>query len=475
MRGLFFLKSGMLRWMLLVSIVLIFVGGLFYNNLISKSNSRDITEVQEKAFPVLDKINLLKLKLRMIQEKLYLAVLAEETAKVLDVEKEEVVILDIMTQLRNQADYLPALAPLRPAFQEYIQLGESIARYLILHGNDFVPIQRQIADFTEKGKVLSEKLEELSVQSQHNFISVLKHSKENSELMLQISFFSSVAGALLLSGVLIVIFNLNRRLAHINRNLEGEVKMRTAELESFVYTISHDLKSPVVSMNGMASLLMENHSDQLSEKGRYYVQRVISNAAYMEELIQGLLTVSRIGKKREQPEPVDVRSVIAQILDIQKEHFAEKNLEVVIQPSLPPFVFDRTALTQIFQNLITNASKFMGAQPHPKIEIGGGTLKDAVQFYVKDNGIGIDPEYHDRIFGIFQRLKEVEVEGTGVGLSIVKKVIDLAGGKIWIESKKGEGATFFVQLPATPKISRFPRGLATARPQTLKNKESPSR
>lgn len=451
MKGLLIFKSGMLRSILLVLTILTFVGGLFYSNLISKSNSRDITEVQEKAFPVLQRINLLKLKLRLIQEKLYIAVLAEETAKVLDVEKEEVVILDIMTQLRQQADYLPALATLRPAFQEYIQLGESIARYLIVHGNDFMPIQRQITDFTEKGAILAEKLEELSVQSQANFISVLKHSKENSERMLRISLFSSVAGFLLVGGVLIVIFNLNRRLAHINQNLEGEVKVRTAELESFVYTISHDLKAPVVSMTGMASLLIEGHSEELGEKGRYYAQRIISNAAYMDELIQGLLILSRIGKRREQLEPVEVRSVIAQILDIQKERLAEKKVEVVIQPSLPHFVFDRTALTQIFQNLITNGAKFMGEQPRPKIEIGGKTLKNAVQFYVKDNGIGIDPEYHDKVFGIFQRLKEVEVEGTGVGLSIVKKVVDLAGGKIWIESKKGEGATFFVQLPRSLK------------------------
>src|SRR5579884_515746 len=447
MNGFLSLKSETLRWALLVSVIFIFVGGLFYSNLISKSNSRNIAEVQEKAFPVSERINLLKLKLRLIQEKLYLAVLSEETAKVLDVEKEELAILDIMTQLRQQADYPPALATLRPAFQEYIQLGESIARYLILHGNDFMPVQGQIVDFTNKGKILSGKLEELSVQSQHNFISVLNHSKENSELMLRISFFSSVAGFLLMGGVLIVIFNLNRRLAHINRTLESEVTVRTSELESFVYTVSHDLKAPVVSMHGMATLLMEGHPDRLGEEERHYVERIIANATYMEELIHGLLILSRIGKKRDQPEPVELRAVIAQILDIQKERFAEKKIEVVIQPSLPPFVFDKTALTQIFQNLITNAAKFMGDQPHPRIEIGGKMLTETIQFYVKDNGIGIDPEYHEKIFGIFQRLKEVEVEGTGVGLSIVKKIIDLAGGKVWVESKRGEGATFFVELP----------------------------
>ena len=449
MKPLIFRRLGLVRWFLLLIMALIFVGGLGYNNLISKSNSKAINEVRERAFPVLDRISRLKVKFRSIQEKLYLAVMGEDAEKVVDVEREEVVILDIMTQLRQQADYLPALATLRPTFQEYIQLGESIARFLILHGNDFFPIQRQIEDFTEKGRVLSENLDELSAQSEGNFVSVLGRSQQNSELMLRIGFWSSVAGAVLLGSVLVVIFNLNRTLGYMNQNLEEEVRMRTVELESFVYSISHDLKSPVVSMNGMANLLMRKHSDQLGERGKYYVERITSNAKYMEELIQGLLTLARVSRKREQPESADVRSVISRILDIQKERLSEKGIEVVVQHSLPAFVFDQVSLTQIFQNLLTNAVKFMGDQPHPRVEIGGRILKDAIEFYVKDNGIGIDPEYHEKIFGMFQRLKEVEVEGTGVGLSIVKKVVDLAGGKIWIESKKGKGAAFFVQFPRT--------------------------
>src|SRR5581483_7857332 len=136
-----------------------------------------------------------------------------------------------------------------------------------------------------------------------------------------------------------------------------------------------------------------------------------------------------------------------EVLALQEAYLKERNIEVVVQPSLPRFLFDHLQLTQIFQNLISNAAKFMGDQPHPKIEIGGTERNGLVEFYVKDNGIGIDPSYHEKVFAIFQRLQDLKVEVWGVGLSIVKKIIDLAGGKIWIESQKGNGATFFLQLP----------------------------
>jgi signal transduction histidine kinase len=253
-------------------------------------------------------------------------------------------------------------------------------------------------------------------------------------------------------GVLTQSFNrMSEDLAQAHGHLENEVKLRTQELESVIYTMSHDLKSPVVSMQGMASILMEDYSNQFDEKGKHYVQRIIANANYMEQMIMDLLALSRIGRAHKAPEPVEVRSVIEKILDLNQERFSQKGIEIVVDPSLPHFHYDRTQATEIFQNLITNAAKFMGDQPRPRIEIGGRESGEWIEFYVKDNGIGIDPEYHDKIFGVFQRLKDVEVEGTGVGLCIVKKIVDLAGGKIWIESRRGEGATFFVRFPKTEK------------------------
>lgn len=229
--------------------------------------------------------------------------------------------------------------------------------------------------------------------------------------------------------------------------LESEVRT----LESFVYTISHDLKAPVVSMHGMASILKEECGGELSDQAKHYIERIIYNAGYMEMLILDLLELSRVGRKQTPGEKVEARAVIEEVLKIDREYFQEKKIEVVCQSPLPHFTLGHSELTQLFQNLITNAAKFMGDQPHPRIEIGGKEAEKGVEFFVKDNGIGIDPAYHERIFDIFHRLQDVSVEGTGVGLAIVKKIIQSNKGKIRVESQKGKGATFFFWLPQTER------------------------
>lgn len=249
-------------------------------------------------------------------------------------------------------------------------------------------------------------------------------------------------------GVLARSFNrMSEELARSHEHLEEQVKARTAELEAFIYTVSHDLKSPAVSMNGMAGIMKEEYGQQMDEKARHYLDRIIGNANYMEELIQGLLTLSRIGRAQEHRERVEVKEVIENVLEILHSQLMQRNISVVVQPAFPHFMFDPILLAQIFQNLVSNAAKFMGDQPHPRIEIGGRESDGGVAFYVKDNGIGIDSAYHEKIFAIFQRLHDVKVEGTGVGLPIVKKIVDLNGGKIWVESQPGAGATFYIWLP----------------------------
>ena len=263
-------------------------------------------------------------------------------------------------------------------------------------------------------------------------------------------------------GVLGRSFNrMSEELARSHEHLEDEVKARTAELEAFIYTVSHDLKSPVVSMNGMASMLKEEYGGQVDETARHYIDRIIGNANYMEELIQGLLALSRIGRMQERRELVEAKELIQNVLEILHGQLTKQNISVTVQSPLPHFMFNPIQLAQIFQNLISNATKFMGDQPHPQIEIGGRESEDEVEFYVKDNGIGIDPAYHDKIFAIFQRLHDVKVEGTGVGLPIVKKIVDLNGGRIWVESEKGNGATFFIRLPKK------------SRPQPISQKNPP--
>ena len=234
-----------------------------------------------------------------------------------------------------------------------------------------------------------------------------------------------------------------------HQSLEHEVKTRTQELESFVYTVSHDLKSPVVSMQGMASVFMEEYGSQLNDQGRHYINRVIANADYMEQIIQDLLTFSKVSHKKKQ-KAADAETVVRELLSLNQERLSQQKVEVTIHTPFPSFKFDHLHLSQLFQNLLSNAIKFMGDQPNPRIEIGGQSTGRWVDFYVKDNGIGIDAAYHDRILGLFQRLKDIDVEGTGVGLSIVKKIMDLAGGQVRIESEKGKGSTFFLRFPNTP-------------------------
>ncbi len=226
------------------------------------------------------------------------------------------------------------------------------------------------------------------------------------------------------------------------------------ELEAFVYTASHDLKAPVLSLYGMASVLIEDYGEKLDEKGKHYLQRLISNASFMEQLIADLLEFSRVGRGEERPRVLNGEEVIKNVLDQCYASMKARSVKVTCLTPLPSVFFDRTRLTQLFLNLISNSIKFMGDQSQPMIEIGGRSTDQFVEFYVKDNGIGIDPQHHQLIFGVFQRLKEVDVEGTGIGLAVVKKIVDLAEGKIWFESEKGEGATCFFRLPVRPPQSQ---------------------
>jgi len=229
--------------------------------------------------------------------------------------------------------------------------------------------------------------------------------------------------------------------------LRQKLERNKAELDTFVYRISHDLKAPVVSLCGMASLLSEDYGEKLGEQGKHYLSRLMANAGFIERLLADLLAYSRVGRKELSPEQLQADGVVQRILGQFSKEIAGRKIRVEVRSPLPELFFVREQLEQIFSHLISNAIRFMGNQPNPVIEIGGFATDAGVTFYVRDNGIGIDPQYHQLIFGVFERLKEVETEGTGMGLALVRKILDLAGGKIWIDSKKGEGALFSFSLP----------------------------
>lgn len=238
------------------------------------------------------------------------------------------------------------------------------------------------------------------------------------------------------------------------------VRAKNAEMEAFVYSVSHDLQAPTVSMRGFASLL-EQRNQQLDANSRSYISRIIANADYLAQLLTGLLELSRSGRVEEPNQPVEAGEVAQQLLTAWAPVITANHIRVILPDAWPVISGSRTRLRQVFENLLSNAVKFMGAQPDPVITFSWHPApagperwrRPAVEFSVSDNGQGIPPEAHERIFRPFERLNPGATEGTGIGLSIVKRIVEGYGGDIRVESNPAEGVTFRFSLPATDRTS----------------------
>ena len=240
----------------------------------------------------------------------------------------------------------------------------------------------------------------------------------------------------------------------LNANLEERVRLRTAELEAknaelerFTYTVSHDLKSPLVTIQGFLRLVKEDihagHADRLEED----LQRIEKATRKMQQLLNELLELSRVGRLLNPPEPVPLNEIVQEAMDRVTGAIASGGVRVEIASGLPIVMGDRIRIVEVVQNLIDNAVKFMGEQPDPKIEIGVRQECDESIFYVRDNGIGIEARHHEKVFGLFEQL-DCQKEGTGIGLTLVKRIIEMQGGRIWVESKgPGHGSSFCFVLP----------------------------
>jgi len=229
-----------------------------------------------------------------------------------------------------------------------------------------------------------------------------------------------------------------------------ELTQSNKEMDSFIYTVSHDLKSPLVSIQGFSSMLMDDYKDKLDSMGMMYLERMQKNSERMGMLIDNLLELSRVGRIKGKEEKIDISQMVSQIAEELSPQFNARGTKLIVKDKMPIIMGDSTRISQIFSNLISNANKFMGDDnKEPKIEVGYKTDNGFHKFYVKDNGIGISKEYHEKIFQIFQRLEDIKVEGTGIGLSIVKKIVNSLGGNIWIDSEKGKGATMYFTIPNT--------------------------
>jgi len=235
------------------------------------------------------------------------------------------------------------------------------------------------------------------------------------------------------------------------RSRTGALARKNAELESYVHSVSHDLRSPLVSLLGFSRLMRQDYGDQLGDSGRHFLERIEQAGRTMEALINDLLELSRIGETAERKALVDPRRTLLQLRAELKPRLEAKGVEFVICEQPPLLLCDRTRLYQVFSNLVGNALDHMGPSPKPRIEIDVREEAEVHHLTVRDNGRGIDPGHHERIFEIFQSLgpRADGRRGTGVGLAIVKKIAETHGGRVWVESALGQGACFHFTLPRT--------------------------
>ena len=228
-----------------------------------------------------------------------------------------------------------------------------------------------------------------------------------------------------------------------------EIENINKELRDFVYTVSHDLKEPLFSINGYITRLYETYQDIYDEKGRRFSNRIKANIEIMSSRIQEILEVVRIGMITYDFKENPSESIIKNVLATLEDKIENNKINTSINNNLPTILCDEKRMRDVFYNLVINAIKFMGDDKQREITIGCEENGDNYKFMVEDTGIGIQKEYQENVFRIFSRLKKIETEGTGVGLVIVKKIIELHKGKIWIESPiaRGKGTRFCFTIP----------------------------
>jgi len=237
--------------------------------------------------------------------------------------------------------------------------------------------------------------------------------------------------------------------------LELRVQERTAqlqvankELESFSYSVSHDLRAPLRAISGFSEIIARRHRSNLNEEGQHYIDNIVQASERMGHLIDDLLTYARLGRKGVRREPVSLASLVSEISRNMQSRLAEIHGTLNVAEDLPTVIGDQTLLSQVFTNLLENAFIYHKPDVPPQVSLTYYNEDQHVVVKVSDNGIGIPLEYQEKIFNMFQRLhSEEEYPGTGIGLATVRKSVELLGGGVWVESKEGEGSTFFVRLP----------------------------
>ena len=233
--------------------------------------------------------------------------------------------------------------------------------------------------------------------------------------------------------------------SELQSNLE-QLGMANKALESFSHSVSHDLQAPLRIATGHSDILLEDYGDKFDDEAKRLLVSVRNNVHKMINLIDDLLKFSKLGRQSVKKADIDSTQLVQNI--INEINSSTPNKAEIILNSLSPMYADPSLLTQVWINLISNAIKYSSKKENPKVEIGCIQHENEIVNYVRDNGAGFDMEYADNLFGVFQRMHTAaEFEGTGVGLAIVKQIVSKHGGRVWAETKPGEGATFYFSLP----------------------------
>jgi signal transduction histidine kinase len=247
----------------------------------------------------------------------------------------------------------------------------------------------------------------------------------------------------------------NESLDRLNAELEQRIAARTAaldaktrELETFAYSVAHDLKAPLRGIDGYSRLLLEDHADKLGEEGRSFVETIHTSTEEMTQLIEDLLNYSRLERREFKPDRIELGPLVKAVVVQKERETAGRHIDFTVNVNGGTVMADANGLVQALKNYLDNAVKFTRAEPEARIEVGSEETMNCYRLWVRDNGVGFDMKYHDRIFDIFQRLNHSEdYPGTGIGLAIVRKAMERMGGKAWAQSEPGHGATFYLEIP----------------------------
>jgi signal transduction histidine kinase len=244
-------------------------------------------------------------------------------------------------------------------------------------------------------------------------------------------------------------------LQQLNEELELRVRERTRqledknrEMESFAYSVAHDLRAPLRGIDGYSRLLLEDYEEHLDENGRVFLHNIRQSISWMNQLIDDMLAYARFERRPWAARKTDIRELVASLLDRHQPQILTGNVTVFVQVPDVVLYVDGGALEMVLRNLLDNALKFTRETATPLIEIGVRETENSHILWVKDNGIGFEEKYADQIFEMFHRLHRLEdYQGSGIGLAMVRKAAERMGGRVWAESRPGQGATFCLEIP----------------------------